>query len=157
LADGSAPGVWPVMLTPFTYDGGGDYDGLDALTEWYIKCGVSWLFSVAASSEMYELTDEERLRVARHVVNRTAGRVPVFASGTFGGTMSGQAAFVNKMSEMGVDGVVVIVSQMAAKEEDVSVWRDGVEQLLKDTGDVRRGMYECPRPYHRVLNSEDLA
>ena len=45
-------GVWPVMLTPFTQDGAIDWDGVDAITNWYIDSGVAGLFAVCLSSEM---------------------------------------------------------------------------------------------------------
>ena len=44
-----------------------DWDGLTALTEWYLASGVQGLFAVCLSSEMYDLLDDERLRVAKHV------------------------------------------------------------------------------------------
>ena len=157
MGDSFVPGVWPVMLTPFTGTGSVDLDGLDALTEWYINCGVSGLFSVCLSSEMYDLTDEERLVIAKRVADRSAGRVPVFASGTFGGAVVEQSEFVRRIADTGVDGVVVIVSQMAVADEDESVWTSNVEKALANTGDIRLGLYECPRPYHRVLPKETLA
>jgi 4-hydroxy-tetrahydrodipicolinate synthase len=144
------------MLTPFSDDGSVDLDGVDALTEWYLKCGVSGLFSVCLSSEMYNLSDDERLVIAGRVAARTNGRVPVFASGTFGGTSQVQSEFVKRMSDTGVDGVVVIVSQMAEADEDESVWISHVEQVLEATGDVRLGLYECPRPYHRIMEADTL-
>lgn len=156
MGDETSAGVWPVMLTPFEEDGTIDLDGLEALTEWYIGCGVSGLFSVCLSSEMYHLTDRERLTIAKRVVDQVAGRVPVFASGTFGGTISQQTDSVNQMSDTGVDGVVVIVSQLANEDEDESVWISNVDQLMAATGDVRLGLYECPRPYHRLLATETL-
>lgn len=70
-------GVWPVMLTPFRDDGTMDWSGLDALIEWYVSAGATGLFAVCLSSEMYKLTPEERVRLAKHVVQRAAGRVPV--------------------------------------------------------------------------------
>eukprot|EP01079_Euglenida_sp_SAG-EU17-18_P007452 gene7452-181_t len=39
---------------------------------------------------------EERLELGRRVVQQAAGRVPVVAGGTFGGTIADQAAFVNR-------------------------------------------------------------
>ena len=46
-------GSWPVMLTPFTEDNKIDYDGLKELVDWYIKNGVSGMFAVCQSSEMF--------------------------------------------------------------------------------------------------------
>ena len=89
-------GVWPVMLTPFTVEGAIDWDGVDVLTDWYIDSGVAGLFAVCLSSEMYELTDGERLALAKRVAKRVDGRVPVMASGTFPGATENQAAFVKE-------------------------------------------------------------
>ena len=52
-------GAWPVMLTPFTEEGKVDYKGLERLIEWYIENGVSGLFAVCQSSEMFFLSLEE--------------------------------------------------------------------------------------------------
>ena len=144
------------MLTPFTPDRAIDWRGLDALTDWYLAAGVSGLFAVCLSSEMYALEEDERLALARRVVQRAAGRVPVVASGTFGGPVEAQAAFVKRMADTGVDGVVVIVNQLAEEAEGEAVWRRNAERLLDLTPDVSLGLYECPAPYHRLLSPEML-
>ena len=74
-------GVWPVMLTPFTKENEVDYDALGQLVEWYIANGVSGLFAVCQSSEMFFLSLEERVGIARFVKEKANGRVPVIASG----------------------------------------------------------------------------
>ncbi|MEA2063305.1 MAG: dihydrodipicolinate synthase family protein, partial [Gemmatimonadota bacterium] len=74
-------GVWPVMITPFTDSDKIDYAVLEEMIEWYLERGVDGLFAVCKSSEMYFLTLEERLELARFVRQRVAGRVPVVASG----------------------------------------------------------------------------
>ena len=70
-------GSWPVMLTPFTEDNKIDYDGLKELVDWYIKNGVSGMFAVCQSSEMFYLSLEERVKYAAKTVEFAAGRVPV--------------------------------------------------------------------------------
>lgn len=149
-------GVWPVMLTPFTADGAVDWDGVDALTEWYIESGVAGLFAVCASSEMYHLTEGERCALARRVVKKANGRVPVVASGTFGGAMDLQAETVIKTAETGVDAVVALVCQIVPEEATDADWQREMERLLTLTGDISIGMYECPGPYHRLLSAELL-
>jgi len=42
---------------------------------------VAGIFSVCLSSEMFQLSNEERLAIARRVVEKAAGRVPVVAGG----------------------------------------------------------------------------
>ena len=46
-------GSWPVMLTPFTAENTVDYPALKELVDWYIENGVSGMFSVCQSSEMF--------------------------------------------------------------------------------------------------------
>ena len=82
-------GVWPVMLTPFTPNNEVDYPALRALVEWYISQGVSGLFAVCQSSEMFFLTERERAAVARAIVKYAAGRVPVIASGHVSESLTG--------------------------------------------------------------------
>jgi len=149
-------GVWPVMLTPFTTDGAIDWHGVDALTDWYIESGVSGLFAVCASSEMYHLTEGERYALARCVVKRANGRVPVVASGTFGGAMDLQAETVMKTAETGVDAVVALVCQIVPEELSDVHWQQEMDRLLDLTDDIPIGMYECPGPYHRLLSAEML-
>jgi 4-hydroxy-tetrahydrodipicolinate synthase len=150
------PGVWPVMLTPFTASGAIDWEGVDQLVEYYVAAGAAGLFAVALSSEMYELTPEERPALAERVVGRVAGRVPVVASGTFGGSVGKTAAYVRRMSDTGVDAVVVLSCQVAAADESDDTWQANAERLLGLTGDVALGLYECPTPYKRVLSAEQM-
>ena len=149
-------GLWPVMLTAFEEDGALDLEGVDALTDFYIDQGSSGLFAVCQSSEMYDLSDEERLQLAQRVVERTAGRVPIVAVGTFGGPIAWQGQFIRRMADTGVDGVVVLPNQLVGEADDEMPLRAGLEQLLEATGEIELGLYECPLPYHRNLSPELL-
>ena len=82
------------MLTPFKANGEVDYDGLTQLTEYYMNAGAQGLFANCLSSEMYELTEDERLQVVKHVVKVANGLVPVVATGTFQGSLNKQAEFI---------------------------------------------------------------
>jgi 4-hydroxy-tetrahydrodipicolinate synthase len=149
-------GVWPAMITPLHNDKSIDWDGVDALTDWFIESGVAGLFAVGQSGEMFRLSNDERVALAKRVVERTAGRVPVVATGTFGGPISEQAAFIKRMADTGVQAVTVISGTMAAASEDETVWQQNVEQLLEATGDINLALYECPEPYHRVIAPESV-
>jgi 4-hydroxy-tetrahydrodipicolinate synthase len=144
------------MLTPFTGEGAIDWEGVDALTDWYIESGVAGLFAVCASSEMYHLTEGERYALARRVVKQADGRVPIVASGTFGGSPDIQAETVMKTAETGVDAVVALVCQIVPEEASDVEWKSEMERLLVLTGEVPIGLYECPGPYHRLLSPEVL-
>lgn len=147
-------GLWPVMLNAFHEDGTIDWNGVDALTDWYIERGSAGLFACCGSTEMFHLDDVERLAVTRRVVSRASGRVPVVGTGTFGGPIEDQARFVRHVADMGVDAVVVIVCLMAESGEDEEVLKQNMERLLELTDPVPLGLYECPTPYHRKLSPE---
>ncbi|MHB1296557.1 MAG: dihydrodipicolinate synthase family protein [Anaerolineae bacterium] len=150
-------GIFPVMLTPFHDDGAIDWGGLDALVDWHIDSGVAGLFAVCQSSEMYRLTPQERLDVAARVVARAAGRVPVVASGTFGGPLEAQAREVLAMAATGVNAVVVLTCQLVAQQDPAEAWIANASRLLDLTGDVPLGLYECPEPYKRLLSPVEMA
>jgi 4-hydroxy-tetrahydrodipicolinate synthase len=151
-------GVWPTMITPFKADSAKsiDYELVDRLTDWYIKSGSAGLFSVCLSSEFYQLTPAERLQLADRVYQKAAGRVPVVASGTFGGPIEDQAAFVRQMGKK-VDAVVIVVNRLAEKEESNEVWLSNAQKLLDLTEAIPMGFYESPEPYLRVMTPEMLS
>lgn len=149
-------GFIPVMLTPFKKNGEIDYDALSRLTEFYIKAGARGLFANCLSSEMYELTNNERLSIIQHIVHEANGAVPVVATGSFGETLSKQADFVKRVYEKGVNAVIVITGLLANADESSAVFEERVFRLLDMTDKIPLGFYECPVPYKRVLTPGQL-
>ena len=154
--ENSPKGFIPVMLTPFSANGNIDYDALTQLTEVYLQAGASGLFANCLSSEMFELSDEERLQAIKHVIKITNGAVPVVATGTFGGAIGKQADFVKKVNDLGTEAVIVITSLLAAENEGNEVFDRRVFDLLDQTENIPLGFYECPVPYKRVLSASQL-
>jgi 4-hydroxy-tetrahydrodipicolinate synthase len=146
----------PVMLTPFKENGEVDYDGLTQLTEHYLKAGAQGLFANCLSSEMYELTEAERLKVVKHVVKTANGRVPVVATGTFEGSLTDKADFAKRMFDLGTQAVIIITGLMATEKEEDEIFNHRVSDLLNLTGDIPVGFYECPVPYKRVMTAEQV-
>ncbi len=150
-------GVWPVMLTPFTKEGEVDYPALEKLVDWYIENGVDGLFAVCQSSEMFFLTLEERLEVAKYVLKASAGRVPVIASGHVSDSMEDQIAEINAMADTGVAAVILITNRLAKEDESDETWRKNCARLLEGIRkDVPLGFYECPYPYKRLITVENI-
>ena len=149
-------GFIPVMLTPFLESGEVDYEGLKTLTEFYLNAGSAGLFANCLSSEMYELSEQERIDVTRTVVEQVAGRVPVVATGTFGGAIEAQAKFVKRIYDTGVQAVIVISGLIAAEDESDEVFLKNALELIAATGDIPLGFYECPVPYKRLIPSTIL-
>lgn len=150
-------GGWPVMLTPFRPDRSLDFEQVDALTDWLIDNGAAGIFTVALSSEMYDLTEEERLALARRVVDRSAGRVPVVASSVSSGTPDQQAASAAAMAATGVDAVVLISSLVGGLTTTEEEWRATVQHILDAVPEARFGIYECPVPFKRLPSTENVA
>lgn len=90
------------MLTPFTDDNRVDYDSLEKLINWYIENGVAGLFADCQSSEMFFLSLEERVELARFIKEKAAGRVPVVASGHISDMIEDQAEELNAVAGTGV-------------------------------------------------------
>ncbi|MCF0062039.1 dihydrodipicolinate synthase family protein [Dyadobacter chenwenxiniae] len=155
-SDSLPQGFIPVMLTPFLKSGAVDYVGLRALTDFYLEAGATGLFANCLSSEMFELSEQERLDVTQTVVDQVAGRVPVVATGTFPGSVAEQAAFTKRIYDTGVQAVIVITGLMAAETESDEVFTSRVLELISLTNDIPLGLYECPVPYKRLINSEIL-
>lgn len=63
-----------------------------------------------------QLSNEERIAIARRVKERTEGRVPVVVGATFEGGLEEQAKLMNTMGEF-ADTVVIITNQIATMEE----------------------------------------
>ncbi len=150
-------GVYPVMLTPFTKDGTVDYRSLERYIEWHIKSGVAGLFAVCQSSEMFFLTHEERTAMARFVVEKVRGRIPVLASGHISDKLNQQAEELKVIANTGIDAVILLTNRLAEEQESDMIWMENLERLLKALPDeIPLGLYECPYPYKRVLSPEML-
>ncbi|ABI86903.1 dihydrodipicolinate synthetase family protein [Burkholderia ambifaria AMMD] len=150
-------GIVPVMLTPFDDAGAIDYAGLERLIEWYLAHGADALFAVAQSSEMQFLSLAERAELARFVVERVAGRVPVVASGHISDDLDAQVAELRVAAESGAQGVVLVTNRLDPQRKGSAAFLDHLHKLLaRLPSDLPLGLYECPAPYRRLLSDDEL-
>lgn len=151
-------GLVPVMLTPFTPQGAIDEVGLDALIEWYLDSGAIGLFACCQSSEIEQLSWEERCWLAGHVVTRVRDRVPVLAVGTIGvGDPVTEATRLRAIAATGIQVPVVITSHIVPRDADDDEAVRLLEQVADAVGDLALGLYECPRPYKRLVTPAGVA
>lgn len=146
----------PVMLTPFKDNREIDLNGLTQITELYLKAGSRGLFANCQSSEMFQLSDEERLKIVKHTLQIADGKVPVVAVGNFGDTIAAQADFIHKVYDTGVKAVIIVTGLIAGEHESNEVLNERIFELFDLTGKIPLGFYECPEPYKRVLAPEQL-
>lgn len=151
-------GVWPVMLTPFKNNGSLDLEGLCPLVSWYISQGCDGLFAVCQSSEMFYLSLDERVRIAREVVRLSAGKIPVLASGHVSIRLKDQAAELNAIADCGVDGLVLVTNRLVSSpQDDDQTMLQNLRLLLSLLPkDIPLGFYECPYPFKRLLPANVL-
>jgi 4-hydroxy-tetrahydrodipicolinate synthase len=142
----------PVMITPFDQKTMVDADCLARLIDFYRAAGVSGFFANCLSSEMFSITADERIELARRVVSDVHGDMPVVASGSFGDSIEQKAEFIKKMYQTGVSAVIMITGHLASPHETDEVLLQNFEKLLALTGNIPLGLYECPAPYKRTLS-----
>lgn len=144
----------PVMITPFNLKAKVDFDVVSHLVEFYLAAGVKGFFANCLSSEMYSISEDERIELTRHVVQCVNGRVPVVATGSFGLTIDDKAEFSKKIYDTGISAVILITGHYANVDDGDDVLLRNFERMFKLTGNIPLGTYECPAPYKRILTPE---
>jgi 4-hydroxy-tetrahydrodipicolinate synthase len=78
--DAPLSGVVPVVPTIFRDDETVDLDGTARVADYLVDAGVDGLCLLANYSEQFSLTDAERDTIARMLLERVAGRLPVIVT-----------------------------------------------------------------------------
>lgn len=144
----------PVMVTPFNLKAGLDLDLVSILVEFYLAAGAQGLFANCLSSEMFSITEDERLMLTQHIVRQVNGRVPVVATGSFGLTIAEKAAFTRKIFDTGIDAAIMITGHFAKESDSDEVLLNHFDELFHLTPNIPLGMYECPAPYKRIIGAD---
>ncbi len=149
-------GVYPTMITPYR-EGRIDYDNVKRLVDWYDENGCRGIFAVCQSSEMNFLSLEERVELARRVVEYADGRMTVVASGHCGVSLDEQVEEINRISDTGIDAFVLVSNRLDPHNEGDDAWIANAEKLLaRIHPSIPLGIYECPLPYKRLLTPRIL-
>ena len=62
--------IFTTMITPYHEDGSVDYETAEKYVDWYFESGITGIFAVCQSSEIFYLTLEERTELNRRVYAR---------------------------------------------------------------------------------------
>ena len=99
-------GVYPILITPFDEQSRVDVESLQSLVSFLIENGVHGI-GVALGSEVFKLTEGERVLVTRTVVDQAAGRVPVVIN--TGGEATHLALHYSRLAEEnGADALMLM-------------------------------------------------
>lgn len=159
-------GVFPTMITAYTKEGRVDYKGIEALVEWYWKKGCDGIFAVCQSSEIFYLTLEERVKIGKTVVEKAKAlanvdksRKPmkIVVSGHVSDSFDEQIKELNAMAGVGADALILISNRMDIGNTAEDKWIDDLHKLMERLPEnISLGVYECPKPYKRLLTEKML-
>lgn len=141
----------PVMITPFNLKAKVDLDAVTQLIDFYLAAGVKGFFANCLSSEMYSISEDERLELTRHIVRYVDGRVPVVGTGSFGLTIADKVEFTKRIYNTGINAVILITGHYANIDDSDEVLLANFDKMLRLTDNIPLGLYECPAPYKRIL------
>lgn len=144
----------PVMITPFNLKAKIDFDVVSRVIDFYLAAGVKGFFANCLSSEMFSISEDERLELTKHIVDYVNGRVPVVATGSFGLTIEDKADFTKRIYDTGIDAVILITGHFAKIHEPDTVLLQNFDKMFDLTGNIPLGLYECPAPYKRIISAE---
>lgn len=146
------------MITPYTEDNKIDYAHVEKLVEWYIERGVAGIFAVCQSSEMFYLSEKEKVELASFIVKTVRGRVGVVASGHTADELDDQIAQINAMAETGAENIVLLPNRFAKRGESDDVLIKNFEYVASRVDpSIMFGFYECPMPYKRIVSPKVIA
>ena len=149
----SLSGAWPTMVTPFDKNLQIDIDAYRTIISWYIEHGVGGLYANCLSSEMYHLSNLERLLLVREAVSVANGRVPVAATGNLGNSLVEHIDLCQQVAAEGVDVVMLVVPEFLESEIDLERYYMEIARKV----DSPLGLYECPVPRQFHLGVELVA
>ena len=156
--------IFTTMITPYTKNGAVDYETAEKYVDWYFANGLSGIFAVCQSSEIFFLSLEERVELNRRVyarakqLERESGkRFCVVSSGHIGDTLEEQARELNAIWRSGTDALILITNRLDINNEGDDVWIENCKKLIAALpDDVKLGLYECPYPYKRLVSPKIL-
>lgn len=105
------------LVTPFTEDGSIDFGALEGLVDFHLANKTDGILVLGTTGESSTMTDEEDYEVARTVVERVAGRVPVIGGAGSNSTAESMRKAAG-LEKLGVDGLLLITPYYNKSNEE---------------------------------------
>lgn len=130
ILDARASGVFAIAATPFAADGALDLDGVDRLTDFYLKAGVSGLTILGIMGEAQKLEPEESVAIAKRVCARA--NVPVVVGVSAPG-FAAMRRMAREAMEAGAAGVMIAPTPgLRTDDQIVDYFAQAVEAVGAD-------------------------
>jgi 4-hydroxy-tetrahydrodipicolinate synthase len=110
-------GVFTIPSTPFDEHYQLDEEGLRRMIDFCVGCGAHGLVYPVNASAFTSLSDAERLRAARIVIEQNAGRIPVVI-GVAGVSKEHAALFAGEARAAGANAVIAMTPYLNKLQED---------------------------------------
>ena len=110
-------GIFAIVVTPFTEDFELDESALRRQIDFCTQAGAAGLVGPANAGEFAVMSDEERRRWIRIVVEAADGRVPVIAATTHGHRVPA-VALSRYAEDVGADGVMAMPPHILHPDSD---------------------------------------
>ena len=159
-------GVYPTMITPYRKNGEVDDTAVEALTEWYWKRGCDGIFADCQSSEIQFMTLDERVSILHNVMQKVYAlaaqdpsrpRMTVVASGHVSDGFEDQVRELNAIAAEKPDALILISNRMDIANTSDEAWIADTGRLIAQLpAEMPLGIYECPKPYKRLLTEKML-
>ena len=132
-------GVYPILVTPFDDRDRIDEDSLRNLVDYCIDAGVHGL-GIAFATEIPKLTEAERLRVARMVIEQADSRVPAVVN-TGAPSTYATLLYSRQAAEVGANAVMCTAPSGAPPDEIRAYFK-----ALSDAMDIPIFLQEAATP-----------
>ncbi|MBR6602620.1 MAG: dihydrodipicolinate synthase family protein [Clostridia bacterium] len=156
--------IFTTMITPYKKDGSIDFETAEKYVDWYFENGLTGIFAVCQSSEIFYLSTEEKAELNRRVyarakaLERAHGRsFTVVSSGHTSDAFEDQVKELNAVAESGTDALILITNRLDPNNEGDDVFIENAKRLIAELPkDIKLGLYECPYPYKRLVTPKIL-
>jgi 4-hydroxy-tetrahydrodipicolinate synthase len=116
--DKAMRGVFIILSTPYTLSKAVDYEDLAREVDFLDRCGVHGLVWPQLSSELPQLSKDERLRGMEVLAKAARGRKPALILGVQGDDTAEMIEYAAHAEKLGPDGMIAIPPKKAKSLED---------------------------------------
>ncbi len=113
-------GVFPIMQTPYLDDDSIDMESMAKQVDFVVKGNGGGMVWPQLASEFYVLTNEERMKTAELIVNKSNGRLPVIIGVQSTNYWKASLKLAKHAESIGADGIISLPPYTSRAKVDVA-------------------------------------